>query len=304
MNLISVIMVNWYSNEYIEALLDNLQDKAEKPENIRVIVIDNTNGRDDSITKVVSHDLNVVLHKLDSKGHTSSRGHSYALNFAAKFIRTEYALIIDPDVHIFKKHWDRFCIEELRISNCVAIGAPFPFWKTGKYHDFPSPIFCFFKSKAILETGSDWTAFSDHWWPNASKFVIRQIGRLGGFLTRKRLEKSLLLRNISKKMEHVFGVFSQDTGWRIAEQARKNQLKSIQFSVVTQTESELVTPANMTGVYQELAGQYELYGYDKQAIMTHKYGTGVKSWKTEKGKSEDFWFDCIEKIDIAFRYDK
>ena len=111
------------------------------------------------------------------------------------------------------------------------------------------------------------------------------------------MQKFPSLRKISEKMEHIFGVFSQDTGWRIAEQARKKQLKSIQFSVITQVKFELVIPKNMTDLYQRLANQYELYGYDKQAILAHKYGTGVKSWRTEKGESEDFWLDCIKKIE-------
>jgi len=194
MNLISVIIVNWYSSDYIKNLLDNLKSLAENPEGLRVIIIDNTNGKDKAVKKIVSHNLNVALHKLDPKGYTSSKGHSYGLNYARKFISTEYALIIDPDVHIFKKHWDRFCIEQLSKHNCIAIGAPYPFWKTGKYHNFPSPIFCFFNTKDMQETGGDWTALSNHWWQNMSKFLIRQFGRLGGFLTRKRMQKSPLLR--------------------------------------------------------------------------------------------------------------
>lgn len=297
--MISVIIVNWYSGDYIKNLLNNLKSNAKNPDDLRIIIIDNTNGKDASIEKIASHDSKVTLHKLDSRGYTSSRGHSYALNYASRFISTEYALLIDPDVHIFKKHWDSFCIEQLRNHNCIAIGAPYPFWKTGKYHNFPSPIFCFFNTKDILKTGNDWTAFSDHWWQNMAKFFIRQFGRLGGLLTRKRMQKSPFLRKISEKMEHIFGVFSQDTGWRIADQARKKQLKSIPFSVIIQAETELTIPANMTGVCQELASQYELYGYDKQAILTHKYGTGVKSWRTEKGADEKHWRKAIEKFEKA-----
>jgi hypothetical protein len=297
MNSISVIIVNWYSSDYIEKLLGNLKSKAQHHDDIRIVIIDNTNGKDMSIEKIASHDSNITLHKLDSKGYTSSRGHSYALNYAMKFISTEYALIIDPDVHIFKEHWDSFCIEQLNRHNCIAIGAPYPFWKTGKYHNFPSPIFCFFRTKNILETGGDWTALSEHWWQNMSKFFIRQFGRLGGLLSRKRMQKYPALRKIGEKMEHIFGVFSQETGWRIAEQVRKRQLKSIQFSVITQAETELAIPKNMMGVCQGLASQYELYGYDRRPILTHKYSTGVKSWRTEKGESEDFWFDCIEKFE-------
>jgi len=296
MNLISVIIVSWYSSNYIKNLLGNLKNCAKNPEKLRVIIIDNTNGDDPDIEKTTSSDLNITLHKLDSKGYTSSKGHSYGLNYASRFINTEYALLIDPDVHIFKKHWDSFCIEQLGKHNAVAIGAPYPFWKTGKYHNFPSPIFCFFNTKDLQKTGSDWTAFSDHWWQNMSKFIIRQFGRLGGFLTRKRMQISPSLRKISETMERIFGIFSQDTGWRIAKAVRKKQLKSIQFSVITQAKDELVIPENMANACQGLASEYELYGYNREAILTHKYSTGVKSWRTEKGESEDFWLECIERF--------
>jgi hypothetical protein len=42
---LTVCTVNWYSTEFIEELFLNLNQKSAKPEKIKYVVIDNTNGQ-------------------------------------------------------------------------------------------------------------------------------------------------------------------------------------------------------------------------------------------------------------------
>jgi hypothetical protein len=42
---LTVCTVNWHSTEFIEELFLNLNQKSAKPEKIKYVVIDNTNGQ-------------------------------------------------------------------------------------------------------------------------------------------------------------------------------------------------------------------------------------------------------------------
>ena len=297
---ITIVIVNWYSTELIKCLLDNLINKAKYPEQLKVLIIDNTNGKDQAIKKIAEHKLKPVLKEIDPGKLKSSSGHAFALNQAMEYIDTEYCLVADPDVHVFIKQWDTFCISKLNHDSCIAIGAPYPFWKTGKYHDFPSPPFCFFHTNKIKQIKNDWTPFSDSDIVNRWMFLVRQIGRMAGLINRKRIVNSPLWQKINLMMENIFGVFSQDTGWRIAREANQKGLQSILFDTVFEPEKQLKNYMALEAI-KNIANDYELYSYDGQIAVTHKYGTGVKSWKTKHGSSTNHWLECIEKIENSYQ---
>ncbi|MBN2377871.1 MAG: glycosyltransferase family 2 protein [Sedimentisphaerales bacterium] len=297
---ITIVIVNWHSNDLIKRLLDNLMNKAKNPEQLKVLIIDNTNGKDQAIRKIAEHKLKPVLKEIDPGKLKSSSGHAFALNQAMEYIDTEYCLVADPDIHVFIKQWDTFCISKLDHDNCIAIGAPYPFWKTGKYHDFPSPPFCFFRTHKIRQLKNNWTPFSDSGIVNLVIFLVRQIGRLAGLINRKRIVNSPSWRKINSMMENIFGVFSRDTGWRIAREANQKGLPSILFDTVFEPEKQLKNYISSEAI-ESLANEYELYSYDGQIAVTHKYGTGVKSWKTKHGGSTNHWLECIEKIENSYQ---
>jgi hypothetical protein len=209
---------------------------------------------------------------------------------------TEYVLVVDPDVHVFKEGWDEFCINSIHKSDCLAIGAPYPGWKVGRYRNFPSPPFCFFNSKMLREIGFNWSPFGRNRFEDIFVFALRQIGRLGTFTTRKTFEKFRWVRSFSTKAEKIFGVFSQDTGWRIASQAKKQGLKSILFEAVTSSDIHLA-PEGAVEAFTTLASEYELYYYSGKPILTHKYGTGGRPWRTTHGDNEIYWRKCIEAFE-------
>lgn len=293
MSLITIVTVNWYGVELIEAMLDNLYSRAAWPDLLKTIVIDNTNGVDSSLEKLHHSMWFPEIYNIDSKGLTSSKGHAFALNYAMSLLDTDYVLIVDPDIYVFKEKWDSFCVNEIERNDSLAIGAPYPFWKIGKYHNFPSPPFSFLRTKYLRQMDADWTPFSRTKIGNTYMFLIRQFCRLAGLMTRKSLIKNQNLRKLGLKMENIFGVFSQDTGWRIARKARAKKHKSVLFKAVLPCEMELCCEKNITA-FQELAGQYELYYYNDKPMLTHMYSTAVKSWRTSHSGDSDYWRECIE----------
>jgi hypothetical protein len=298
MHNITIVTVNWYSVEYIEKLLENLHSKAAQPEKLKVLVMDNTNGSDLKTNRLSETGILCHICPLNTRKLSGSRAHAFALNQAINMLDTEFALILDPDTYVFKKEWDTFCINEIQQHNTVAIGAPFPPWKVGKYHDFPSPPFCFFKTKAIKSMSNDWTPFPRNPARFVGKFMIRQIGRIGPVITRRTYTNFSFIRKYSAAAEKVLGIFAPDTGWLIAEEARQKEMKSILFDTTESHETRLV-PRSAVSAFQDLAGHYELFSYKDELMITHKYGSSGRPWKTRYGHDEAYWRKCIQSIEAT-----
>lgn len=296
MSDITIISVNWYSSGLIKTLLTNMRQKADNPDNLRMLLVDNTNGEDDSLSQLQSIGIDCRILPLDCKGLTGSRGHAFALNHAVEKVTTQFSVIVDPDIHIFRQGWDSLCIERLQEHDVIAIGAPYPFWKIGRYHDFPSPPFCFFRTEMLKSFKGDWTPYSATTLGRCCVFAARQLGRLGGLLNRRRYEQSELVRKYAAFAEKHLGVFSRDTGWRIAEEARNKGTKSILFHNILPDETDLA-PVGDKEVFDSLVREYELYYYDDEPMLTHKYGTGGLPWRTARGGDEKYWRQCIETFE-------
>ena len=295
---ITIVTVNWYSTDFLVPLLRNLGDKAVLPENLSVLVVDNTNGEDKSLEQLNESPMNMQVLKHDSRDMKSSKAHAAALDYAMPHIQTPYCLIIDPDVYVFKQHWDEFCLAELKTNGSIAIGAPYPGWKLGKYHDFPSPVFCFFDTHKVRDLNTPWTPFGYSALYNVWICLIRQIARLGFLMTRRNYERIFLLQQYASAIEKAFGTFSQDTGWRIALAARRKKIRSIVFTVASNRDAVRV-PSSARKAFGGLAGEYELYCFQDTVILTHKYGTGVRLWRTKRGADQAYWFECIRQMELS-----
>ena len=77
---------------------------------------------------------------------------------------------MDPDVHIFKQDWDSFLLEEIEKSKLV--GAPYPPWKIGKVHDYPSVVFMFFETDRIKLLKKSFSPF-----PSLAKIIKNGLKR-------------------------------------------------------------------------------------------------------------------------------
>lgn len=293
---ITIVTVNWFSYDFIDTLLANMIAKAGNPNRIKVLIIDNTNGKDKEICKLAEKDFECSIVSINSAGLKGSRSHAFALNHTMELIDTEFGLVVDPDIYIFKKNWDIFCIDQIQGNDNIAIGAEYPSWKVGKYHDFPSPPFCFFKTEILKNFKNDWTPYSKNKLNDARVFFLRQLGRLGGLLKRKHYEQYQLVRRYSSFMEKKLGVFSQDTGWRIAHEARGKKLKSILFnSVLPEQIKYLNEKAQKPSAV--MASEYELFAFNNELMLTHKYGTIGAPWRTEHGHDEKLWRKLISELE-------
>lgn len=291
--LITIGTVNWHSYAYLEKLFHNLLDKAMHPDRLRFIVVDNTNGKDENIEKLKEKFQNVTVIKNSPDSLKGSPAHAHGLNVVMKNIKTPFALILDPDVHIFKKNWDTFLTDLTNQNNIFTLGVSFPPWQLGMYHNFPNPVFCFFETKQYLEFAPDWSAYDVNGFTICWDFVRRVFLRLGTFINRKRFENSKLIKTIWPGIEKIIGLCSRDTGWRRAQKAEKLATKTIIFETKV-VPSEEFTPNDY---YSTLAKYFELYYYRNEPILAHKASTNSPVFITDKANDEGVWEKCIEQIE-------
>ena len=293
----TILTVNWNCSAMIEQFMANALSKADKSDKLKLLVIDNTNGSDGLIYKLPEKcAIPCEIHKLDTNGLSGSRGHAAGLDLGLGLIDTEYTLVVDPDIYIFKDKWDSFCIDLLSKTGSVAVGVPYPPWKTGKYHNFPSPPFSFFRTDFLKDINATWKPFASSRTGHFCHFLLRQIGRLGPIVTRKTFTHSAMIRCYSKFAEKALGIFSHDTGCIIAATAKRKGSKSIVFDTVTENDIHLV-PESGLEVFKELAGHYELFYFQGSPFLVHKYGSGGIPWRTERGHDEANWRKTIEQME-------
>ncbi|PKL50386.1 MAG: hypothetical protein CVV39_01650 [Planctomycetes bacterium HGW-Planctomycetes-1] len=290
--LITIGTVNWHSCAYLEKLFNNLINKAQSPDRLCFVIIDNTNGEDD-LEKLKNVFQNITIIKNNPGRLKGSPAHASGLNIAMKNIKTPYALILDPDVYIFKKDWDSFLIDLLNQNDIFTLGVSFPPWQLGMYHNFPNPVFCFFRTKPYLEFSPNWSAYDVNKFVLFWDFIRRNLLRLGILIGRKRFENSELVRILWTRFEKIIGPCSRDTGWRRAQKAEKAGTKTIIFQprIISSKEFKPDDPCSAIAKY------FELYCYRNEPMLTHKYSTNSLVFKTGKSDNSDLWKQCIEQIE-------
>ena len=289
---ITICSVNWYSCVYLRVLFANLLSKAGCKEALKLLVIDNTNGNDKLLYELLrEYPLEII--KNDPGNLTGSYGHASGLNTAMNNIATQYGLIVDPDVYVFKKNWDLFLIDLLDKEQAVAAGVAYPAWQLGKYHNFPSPVFCFFHSKQFGMLNPDWAPFEGKKNARIWDFIRRNILRGGIIINRKAYEKSSVMRKIGTRLEKVIGVCSKDTGWINAKKAAEREVKAITFQTLVKDAK------NVNERFRNLADHFELYMHEDKPILAHKYSSAGKLWSTQKGRDDVYWRKCITQAEAA-----
>jgi hypothetical protein len=136
---------------------------------------------------------------------------------------------------------------------------------------------------------ADWTAYSKNPIISFYNFTRRQMLRCCLFITRKRYQRYKLIRRIWPRLEKIVGVCSPDTGCRIARRAKKDNINTILFQAVLPEE-----PAAASEALRNIAAEFELYYFDGEPILTHKYGTGSWVFRTAKGHDSSYWHQQIQ----------
>jgi len=291
---ITIATVNWFSAEYLEKLFGNLISKAQMPEKLHFLIVDNANGRDANLQEIKTQFANVEIINNDPGNLKGSPAHACGLNVIMQNIKTPYALILDPDVHVFKKHWDAFLMDLLEHNNILAAGTTYPVWQMGMYHNFPNPVFCFFKTDEYRRFCPGWSAYDVNNLTLCWDFVRRNLLRFGILIGRRRFEDSRLVRTAWPRIEKFFGVCSRDTGWRIAQKAKREKIKSIIF------QTRIVASKNFdpSDPFAVLARHFELYCWQNgEPLLTHKYSTNSSVFKTVSSNNSDLWLQCIRQIE-------
>lgn len=285
--LITVVSVSWYSSAHLKRLITNLLAKAEQAESLSFLIVDNADGADTELDGALADVPSVRIVQNDPQSSQRSIAHASALDSAMPQLDTPFIVVIDPDVHVFREGWDRICQNEIDSGN-VAVGAPYPQWKLGKVHDFPSVVFCFGRADWFMEQDEGWYPFpsSVRW---ASNFFVRKIVRLFGFATRTRLESSGMMRKLTGGLEKMTGITSPDTGWRFAQAAKEESVDCTVFHAPYASELE--------GDEAELARDFELFYHSGIPFMSHMYSSGIAYYRTEKSGDLDAWLSVVEKVE-------
>ena len=294
---ITILTVNWYSTEDLKKMLANLFNKAKAPHRLKCIVIDNTNGADKELHTLKEIIKNIEILNLDPKENTNLNAHAMALNFGFQKINTEYTLMVDPDTYILKNNWDEFVINELKNKQSNIIGAPFPQWWLGTYHNFPSPVFSFFKTTSLKKINADWFPVKISSLIQLRNLMLRHIIRGFYLFNRRNLNRFKFMRKIANYIESIFPICSLDTGSAIALNAYKLNIKPILFTAIYPNNIDKIQNISKSETISNLAAFYELYVYNNELLLSHRYGSQNFLLKTAKGKDTTYWHSLLNKIE-------
>ena len=286
---ISVVLVNWFSSDHILRVISNLQKKAYNSDDLFFIIIDNTNGKDKKLYKLISQLNKTIIIPYFPKSKQRSISHSLGLDRAMRELTSIYTLIIDPDTYIFQKNWDLFCINKIKDGD-IAIGAAYPNWKLGKVHNFPSPIFFFSKTDWILTEKTSWFPYPNKL-KRLSNFFLRKFVRLFGLATRKRLNNNIIIKTLSYYLESFTGISSPDTGHQFYIKAKKNNLNSTIFKSYNFLENQNKYNDKLI----KLSNEFELYFYNNTPFFTHQYSSNIFYYKMSN--NPDNWIKYIQELE-------
>ena len=289
---ITVLSVSFYSSNHLKRLIDNFFLKTSQLENIKFLIVDNTDGKDRTIYTMFENFRQIRILKNKNRSKQRSLSHASALDFGLGHVDTNFTLIIDPDTHIFYENWDEFCLKKMKSNHPTVIGAPYPQWKLGKVHDYPSVIFMFFKTSLVQSFGKTFHPFPKPY-KRLYNSLMRKFVRLGGLANKSRLGKSKKLRLICEWLERKMGVTSPDTGRKIIRQFKKNKFKTVVFSspyeqdIIGENKQEL----------KLLAKDFEIYNYNDKPFLSHMYSSGVYHWHSKRSSDINYWLSLIKKFE-------
>lgn len=260
---LTILTVSWRSAELIHDLFTHLLALAGDPAAIRLLVADNTNGSDPDLSALDFPDLHIV--PVDVQGAIMSMAHAAGLNALLPQVTTPYLLIADPDIAVFVRGWDAALIRALSDPQIAAVGAPYPGWKLGKYHDFPSPPFAFWRTESLKALDPDWRPYGRTTAIRLADFARRQVFWLPRLADRYLLRLPPRRFRLCRGVERILGVTSKDTGWEIAARARQRGWRADLFTVAEDSD--------LSPEHQALAREFELYNWQDAPFMTHRNPT-------------------------------
>jgi hypothetical protein len=272
---ITVLSVSWWSAAFLNDLFTNLLLLADHPEALRFVVADNTRGEDADLLNLDFPALIIV--PVDVQGEHMSMAHAAGLNALLPFVDSQspFVLVVDPDIAVLQRGWDNVLCRALDAPSVAAVGAPYPPWKLGKYHDFPSPPFAFWHTETLKALSPDWRPYGRTAVRRFFDFVLRQTLWLPRMIDRYLLRLPRRRFKMARWVERIVGVVSKDTGWEIAAQARRRGWRACLFDVITRPDHDLLPSAHYDE-YRALAAEFELYAWEGKPFVTHRNPTRTR----------------------------
>ena len=289
---ITVLVVSFNSSTHLKRLIDNFLLKTSQLENIKFLIIDNTDGKDKSLYTTFDNLYKIRILKNKNRFKQRSLSHASALDFGLGHVDTQFTLIVDPDIHIFYENWDKFCLKKMKGNYPTVIGAPYPQWKLGKVHTYPSVIFMFFKTSLVQSFGKTFHPFPKPYKRLYNSFM-RKFVRLGGLANKRRLGKSKKLRLICEWFETITGVTSPDTGREIIRQFKNNKFRTIVFSSPYEQDFGIQNKQEL----MLLAKDFEIYTFNDKPFLSHMYSSGVYHWRSKRSSDLNYWLSLIKKVE-------
>ncbi|RPI97076.1 MAG: hypothetical protein EHM39_10065 [Chloroflexi bacterium] len=273
---IGVLSVSWRSAVLLRDLFANLRALADHPDALRLWVADNTAGTDQEVVALDFPALTVV--PVDVQGAQMSVAHAAGLNALLSRVDAEvpYILTADPDVAVLQRGWDTTLRRALETQDVVAVGAPYPPWKIGKYHDFPSPPFALWRAEALRALSPDWQPYARTTARRALDFVLRQTFWPAKLLDRVVWRPPRRQFRAARRWERFAGVVSKDTGWEIAARARQRGWRAECFEVIDSPDHNVLLAADPQESYRALAAVFELYAWEGRPFVPHRNSTRTR----------------------------
>ena len=290
--IITILSVSFNSSIHLKRLIENFLLKSAQIDNIKFLIVDNTNGNDKALHTIFDKSYDVRIIKNNNSFKQRSLSHANALDFGMEHVDTKFTLIVDPDIHIFYKNWDEFCIRNMESNPRTVIGAPYPQWKLGKVHNYPSVVFMFFQTNLVQSFGESFHPFPKLY-KRIYNSIVRKFVRLGGLANKNRLSKSRNLQLICKWIEELTGITSPDTGSEIVSQFHYNGYNSIVFA----SPYEQFFSDKGAVELKLLAKDFEVFTFEDQPFLSHMYSSGVFHWRTKRSSDLNYWIALIKKIE-------
>lgn len=290
-------MVSWYSSRWIRRLVRNLRGRADR--HLRFTVVDNSGGADVELVQLASEVGDLAVVPVIVGERRGSAAHALGLRTAVDRSTSRHILLVDPDVHVFLDGWDSLLFAKMREARADVIGAPYPWWKLGKYHDFPSPVFLLSTPALLLELGNDWAPFAERWWVRFAHRACRQVLRLGWLANRRRLLALPNLARVARALERRIGVCAPDTGWLLAAAARRQGRHSVLLEEVTPAAS--ISRWGAAKGLLCLATEFELFADGGTPVLAHRYSSAGFLWRTSGSGDATCWTSAIEAAEQDLR---
>ena len=289
---ITILSVSFNSSLHLKRLIKNFLLKTAKLENIKFLIVDNTNGDDKNLYTAFDNSYDLRIIKNNNRFKQRSLSHANALDFGMEHVDTKFTLIVDPDIHIFYKNWDKFCVQKMELNNRTVIGAPYPQWKLGKVHNYPSVVFMFFQTNLVQSFGKTFHPFPKLY-KRIYNSIVRKIIRLGGLANKNRLGKYGTLQLVCKWLEELTGITSPDTGKEIIRQFHDKEYNSIVFNSPYEQFFKKEDDLEL----KLLAKDFEVFTFEDKPFISHMYSSGVYHWRGKRSSDLNYWKDLIKKIE-------